>query len=142
MRVSQKFLTYMVVGTLVMALSIGCKSNEEAEGVNIGQYAGTYASDEKLYGANSNQYFVLQVKSDTIDYGVSDSQSMSTVTGTFSIFTKTGEGIYASRSGQSLVDVVLNFSGNSLTCIPSSVLLDNIFTEEQNNKSFNMTKVN
>ena len=29
MRVSQKFLTYMVVGALVAALSISCKSNEE-----------------------------------------------------------------------------------------------------------------
>ena len=29
MRVSQKFLTYVVVGALVAALSISCKSNEE-----------------------------------------------------------------------------------------------------------------
>ena len=140
----------MVVGALVMALSISCKDETLTEEVDIGQYAGIYASDTASYGSNTNQYFVLRVNSDSIDYGVSDGLNMSTVAGTFSQFTKTGEGIYASKTGQNFVAAVLNFSGSGLTYIPSSaerLELDDsgnnfIFTVDQIGQQFNMTKIN
>ena len=152
MRVSQKFLTYMVVGALVAALFISCKNEDKtgAEEVNIGQYAGIYASDTASYGPYTNQYFVLQVKSDTIDCSVSDSQSMSTIRGTLSSFSKNSgeEQIIAYEAGESLSSAYLTFSGNGLTCEFSVRFWYNeiggeaVFTLQQLSTPFHMTKIN
>ncbi len=80
----KQFFTYLVVGALVIALSISCKSNEEPSSPELSQYAGIYASDSNNFGSSKNQYFVIRINSDnTVDYGVSDSKSFSTVSGTF-----------------------------------------------------------
>ena len=56
----KQFFTYLVVGALVMALSISCKSNEEPASVEIpSQYYGTW-----VYGATTTQALLIEV-----DYG-------------------------------------------------------------------------
>ena len=81
---NKKLFTYMVVGALVMALSISCKSNEEPSTPELSQYAVIYAYNNKDFGSNENQYFVIRINSDnTVDYCVSDNKSFSTVKGTF-----------------------------------------------------------
>ena len=61
---NKKLFTYMVVGALVMALSISCKSNEEPAKVEIpSQYYGTW-----VYGATTNKALVINVRQDSSGY--------------------------------------------------------------------------
>ena len=58
MRVSQKFLTYVVVGALVAALSISCKSNEEPPKDNTHSNhppTGTYEGSFTIFDGSSYQ---------------------------------------------------------------------------------------
>ena len=56
--------TYMVVGALVMALSISCKSNEEPAKVEIpSQYYGTW-----VYGTTTNRALLINVEYDSSGY--------------------------------------------------------------------------
>ena len=60
----KKFFTYMVVGALVMALSISCKSNEEPSGPKAGSNPpeGTYTSrTDRLDGTASSEFASVSV---------------------------------------------------------------------------------
>ena len=146
---NKKLFTYMVVGALVMALSISCKSNEEPKNSvpELSKYAGVYVSDNKAFGSSKNQYFVIRINSDnTVDYGVSDNQSFSTVSGTFhGYFTIDSLYCLMFNVDGSLGDASLTFSsdGNTIT-YDIDIPIDGIYDSDYYHTvgKINMTKVN
>ena len=143
----QKIFTYMVVGALVAALSISCKSNEEPSTPELSQYAGVYASDNKDFGSSENQYFVIRINSDnTVDYCVSDNKSFSTVKGTFpAYFFISSDSSYNLKLtvDKPIGDAGLTFSsdGNTITYRVDR-MIDGVYGEKHlKAQTFAMTKV-
>ena len=143
----KKLFTYMVVGALVMALSIRCKSNEELSTPELSQYAGVYASDNKDFGSSENQYFVIRINSDnTVDYGVSDSKSFYTVNGTFpAYFFISSDSSYNLKltTDKIIADAGLTFSsdGNTITYRVDR-MIDGVYgIKHLAQQTFTMTKV-
>ena len=60
---NNKFLTYMVVGALVIALSISCKSNEDpkTQGKTFSSYAGNWWGDPASEGTETH---IITINSD------------------------------------------------------------------------------
>ena len=143
----KKLFTYMVVGALVAALSISCKSNEEPSTPELSQYAGVYASDNKDFGSSENQYFVIRINSDnTVDYCVSDNKSFSTVKGTFpAYFFISSDSSYNLKLtvDKPIGDAGLTFSsdGNTITYRVDR-MIDGVYCEKHlKAQTFAMTKV-
>ena len=144
---NKKLFTYMVVGALVMALSISCKSNEEPSTPELSQYAGVYASDNKDFGSSENQYFVIRINSDnTVDYGVSDSKSFYTVNGTFpAYFFISSDSSYNLKltTDKIIADAGLTFSsdGNTITYRVDRII-DGVYGKKYLDQTFfTMTKI-
>ena len=145
----KQFFTYLVVGALVMALSVSCKSNEEPSSPELSQYAGIYASDSNNFGSSKNQYFVIRINSDnTVDYGVSDSRSFSTVSGNFPAYFFIDSD--SSYNLKRTIDATLGFAslvfsnnGNTIT-YRKDAKIDGIYDLENDSGgyTFTMTKVN
>ena len=144
---NKKLFTYMVVGALVMALSISCKSNEEPSTPELSQYAVIYAYNNKDFGSNENQYFVIGINSDnTVDYCVSDNKSFSTVKGTFpAYFFISSDSSYNLKLtvDKPIGDAGLTFSsdGNTITYRVDR-MIDGVYGEKHlKAQTFAMTKV-
>ena len=146
---NKKLFTYMVVGALVMALSISCKSNEEPKNSapELSQYAGVYASDNKDFGSSENQYFVIRINSDnTVDYCVSDNKSFSTVKGTFPAYFFISSDSSCNLKltvDKTIGDASLTFSsdGNTITYRVDR-MIDGVYGEKHlKAQTFAMTKV-
>ena len=58
---TKKLFTYMVVGALVMALSISCKSNEDpkTEEKTFASYAGTWYGDMEMDGSGEKPLITI-----------------------------------------------------------------------------------
>ena len=139
--------SYVVVAALVIALSISCKSNEEPSTPELSQYAGVYASDNKDFGSSENQYFVIRINSDnTVDYGVSDSKSFSTINGTFPayFFISSDSSFNLKLTADKIIaDAGLTFSsdGNTITYRVDR-MIDGVYGEKHLRAyTFTMTKV-
>ena len=146
---NKKLFTYMVVGALVIALSIICKSNEEPNNSvpELSQYAGVYVSYNKAFGSSKNQYYLIRINSDnTVDYGVSDDQSFSTVRGTFrGYFTIDRLYCLMFNVDDSLGVAGLTFSSDGNTIIYDiDIPIDGIYDSDYYHTvgKINMTKVN
>ena len=144
---TKKLFTYMVVGALVMALSISCKSNEEPSTPELSQYAVIYAYNNKDFGSNENQYFVIRINSDnTVDYCVSDNKSFSTVKGTFPAYFFISSDSSCNLKltvDKTIGDASLTFSsdGNTITYRVDR-MIDGVYGEKHlKAQTFAMTKV-
>ena len=144
---SKTIFSYVVVAALVIALSISCKSNEEPSTPELSQYAGVYASDNKDFGSSENQYFVIRINSDnTVDYGVSDSKSFSTINGTFPayFFISSDSSFNLKLTADKIIaDAGLTFSsdGNTITYRVDR-MIDGVYGEKHLRAyTFTMTKV-
>ena len=81
MRVSQKFLTYVVVGALVMALFVSCK-NDDKTGGDAGKFkhsvlAGTWRNGENSFTIDSSGYVNFTYNSRTYNGKVIDMEGES-----------------------------------------------------------------